>query len=152
MGVLQDVYKTAEAIRAAGGKITKEPGPLPGLVGAPSLQACLLMRFILRILASIDNFMAVLPVVSCPSGEAPVSVRLVERCPDGDDPVPHTLLRLFSPFFLLGLLIGTKPFVTLVLAGHQDSGDHGPRWLEGSVCGQRGLLGRIEVMSLHSHS
>ena len=44
MGVLQDVYKTAEAIRAAGGKITKEPGPLPGLVGAPSLQACLLMR------------------------------------------------------------------------------------------------------------
>lgn len=34
-GVLQDVYKTAEAIRAAGGKITKEPGPLPGLVGGP---------------------------------------------------------------------------------------------------------------------
>lgn len=29
---LQDVYKTAEAIRAAGGTITKEPGPLPGLV------------------------------------------------------------------------------------------------------------------------
>ncbi|KAK9824398.1 hypothetical protein WJX72_010013 [[Myrmecia] bisecta] len=27
----QDVYKTAEQIRAAGGKITKEPGPLPGL-------------------------------------------------------------------------------------------------------------------------
>ena len=30
--MLQDVYKTAEAIRAAGGTITKEPGPLPGLV------------------------------------------------------------------------------------------------------------------------
>ncbi|KAK9836940.1 hypothetical protein WJX81_001344 [Elliptochloris bilobata] len=26
-----DVYKTAEAIRAAGGTITREPGPLPGL-------------------------------------------------------------------------------------------------------------------------
>lgn len=26
------MYKTAEAIRAAGGTITKEPGPLPGLV------------------------------------------------------------------------------------------------------------------------
>lgn len=27
----QDVYKSAEQIRAAGGKITKEPGPLPGI-------------------------------------------------------------------------------------------------------------------------
>lgn len=27
----RDVYKTAEAIRAAGGTITREPGPLPGL-------------------------------------------------------------------------------------------------------------------------
>jgi len=27
----KDVYKTAEQIRAAGGKITKEPGPLPGI-------------------------------------------------------------------------------------------------------------------------
>ncbi|KAK9836592.1 hypothetical protein WJX74_003995 [Apatococcus lobatus] len=27
----KDVYKTAEDIRAAGGKITREPGPLPGL-------------------------------------------------------------------------------------------------------------------------
>ena len=26
-----DVYKCAEAIKAAGGKITREPGPLPGL-------------------------------------------------------------------------------------------------------------------------
>ena len=26
-----DVYKTAEAVRAAGGKITREPGPLPGI-------------------------------------------------------------------------------------------------------------------------
>ena len=30
-GAVQDVYKTAEAIKAAGGKITREPGPLPGL-------------------------------------------------------------------------------------------------------------------------
>ena len=28
---LQDVYKTAEDIKKAGGKITREPGPLPGL-------------------------------------------------------------------------------------------------------------------------
>ena len=27
----QDVYKTAEAIRALGYEVTKEPGPLPGL-------------------------------------------------------------------------------------------------------------------------
>ena len=42
LGVLQDVYKTAEAIRAAGGKITREPGPLPGLVGPLFSQICLL--------------------------------------------------------------------------------------------------------------
>ena len=29
--IRQDVYKTADAIKAAGGKLTKEPGPLPGL-------------------------------------------------------------------------------------------------------------------------
>lgn len=29
--LMQDVYKTAEDIRQAGGKITREPGPLPGL-------------------------------------------------------------------------------------------------------------------------
>ena len=28
---MQDVYKTAEAIRALGYEVTKEPGPLPGL-------------------------------------------------------------------------------------------------------------------------
>jgi hypothetical protein len=28
---LQDVYKTAEQIRAAGGTITREPGPVPGI-------------------------------------------------------------------------------------------------------------------------
>ena len=28
---MQDVYKSAEQIKAAGGKITREPGPLPGL-------------------------------------------------------------------------------------------------------------------------
>ena len=28
---MQDVYKTAEAIKEAGGKVTREPGPLPGL-------------------------------------------------------------------------------------------------------------------------
>jgi len=27
----QDVYKTAESIKAAGGKVTREPGPLPGM-------------------------------------------------------------------------------------------------------------------------
>lgn len=27
----KDVYKTAEQIKAAGGKITREPGPIPGL-------------------------------------------------------------------------------------------------------------------------
>lgn len=26
-----DVYKTAEAIKLCGGKITREPGPLPGI-------------------------------------------------------------------------------------------------------------------------
>ena len=30
-GAQQDVYKTAEAVKAAGGKITREPGPLPGM-------------------------------------------------------------------------------------------------------------------------
>lgn len=29
--IAQDVYKTAEAIRALGYEVTKEPGPLPGL-------------------------------------------------------------------------------------------------------------------------
>lgn len=29
--IVQDVYKTAEAIRALGYEVTKEPGPLPGL-------------------------------------------------------------------------------------------------------------------------
>jgi lactoylglutathione lyase len=28
---MQDVYKSAEQIKAAGGKITREAGPLPGL-------------------------------------------------------------------------------------------------------------------------
>jgi predicted enzyme related to lactoylglutathione lyase len=27
---VQDVYKTAESIKAAGGRVTREPGPLPG--------------------------------------------------------------------------------------------------------------------------
>lgn len=27
----RDVYKTAEAIKAAGGKVTREPGPVPGI-------------------------------------------------------------------------------------------------------------------------
>ena len=27
----RDVYKTAEAIKAAGGEITREPGPVPGI-------------------------------------------------------------------------------------------------------------------------
>lgn len=31
---MQDVYKTAEAIKAAGGKITREPGPLQGRASA----------------------------------------------------------------------------------------------------------------------
>ena len=31
LGCAQDVYKTAEQIKAAGGKITREPGPLPGI-------------------------------------------------------------------------------------------------------------------------
>ena len=31
LGAMQDVYKTAEAIRALGYEVTKEPGPLPGL-------------------------------------------------------------------------------------------------------------------------
>ncbi len=30
-GHLQDVYKSAEQIRAAGGTITREPGPVPGI-------------------------------------------------------------------------------------------------------------------------
>lgn len=34
-----DVYKSAEAIRAAGGQITREPGPLPGL--NTKISACL---------------------------------------------------------------------------------------------------------------
>ncbi|GJP46467.1 hypothetical protein CLOM_g5751 [Closterium sp. NIES-68] len=34
-----DVYKTAEAIRAAGGKITREPGPIPGI--NTKIVACL---------------------------------------------------------------------------------------------------------------
>ena len=28
---MQDVYKTADAIKALGYEVTKEPGPLPGL-------------------------------------------------------------------------------------------------------------------------
>ena len=36
--MLQDVYKTAEAIRALGYKVTKEPGPLPGL--GTKITAC----------------------------------------------------------------------------------------------------------------
>jgi len=34
-----DVYKTAEAVRRAGGKITREPGPLPGI--STKITACL---------------------------------------------------------------------------------------------------------------
>lgn len=34
-----DVYKTAEAIKLCGGKITREPGPLPGL--NTKITACL---------------------------------------------------------------------------------------------------------------
>ena len=34
-----DVYKTAEAIRLSGGKITREPGPLPGI--NTKITACL---------------------------------------------------------------------------------------------------------------
>ena len=34
-----DVYKTAEAIKIAGGKITREPGPLPGI--NTKITACL---------------------------------------------------------------------------------------------------------------
>lgn len=34
-----DVYKTAEAIRLCGGKITREPGPLPGI--STKITACL---------------------------------------------------------------------------------------------------------------
>ncbi len=29
--MMQDVYKTAEQIKAAGGTITREPGPVPGI-------------------------------------------------------------------------------------------------------------------------
>lgn len=29
--VLQDVYQTAEAVKAAGGKVVREAGPIPGL-------------------------------------------------------------------------------------------------------------------------
>ncbi len=36
---LQDVYKTQEQIKAAGGKITKEAGPLPGLGAPPYLHS-----------------------------------------------------------------------------------------------------------------
>jgi hypothetical protein len=35
---LQDVYKSGEQIKAAGGKITREPGPLPGVL--PAAVAC----------------------------------------------------------------------------------------------------------------
>lgn len=31
VAAVQDVYKTQEQIEAAGGKITKQAGPLPGL-------------------------------------------------------------------------------------------------------------------------
>jgi len=34
-----DVYKTAEAIKLFGGKITREPGPLPGI--STKITACL---------------------------------------------------------------------------------------------------------------
>jgi hypothetical protein len=34
-----DVYKTAEAIKLSGGKITREPGPLPGI--STKITACL---------------------------------------------------------------------------------------------------------------
>lgn len=34
-----DVYKTAEAIRLCGGKVTREPGPLPGI--STKIVACL---------------------------------------------------------------------------------------------------------------
>lgn len=34
-----DVYKTAEAIKLCGGKITREPGPLPGI--STKITACL---------------------------------------------------------------------------------------------------------------
>lgn len=34
-----DVYKTAEAIKLCGGKITREPGPLPGI--NTKITACL---------------------------------------------------------------------------------------------------------------
>jgi hypothetical protein len=34
-----DVYKTAEAVKAFGGKLTREPGPLPGI--STKITACL---------------------------------------------------------------------------------------------------------------
>jgi lactoylglutathione lyase len=34
----RDVYKTAEQIRAAGGTITREPGPVPGI--GTKITAC----------------------------------------------------------------------------------------------------------------
>ena len=34
-----DVYRTAEAIKLCGGKITREPGPLPGI--STKITACL---------------------------------------------------------------------------------------------------------------
>lgn len=34
-----DVYETAKALRACGGKITREPGPLPGI--NTKITACL---------------------------------------------------------------------------------------------------------------
>ncbi len=52
----QDVYKTAEAIRAAGGAVTKEPGPLPGLVRLCLRLACMVLFLIALIM---DSFLRV---------------------------------------------------------------------------------------------
>ena len=47
------------------------------------------------------------------AGEAPVSLRLVERCSRGDDgSVPHSLLWLVGKTSIVGILLGTKLFVT----------------------------------------
>ncbi len=48
----QDVYKTAEAIRAAGGAVTKEPGPLPGLVRLCLRLACMVLFLIALLMHS----------------------------------------------------------------------------------------------------